>query len=114
MALPASLQVSAAREDHFLSPLAHVSSICDSTHEIAIEDTNFRDTPQQVTRTTDMSLLASLPVIAAREDYNFSPLTHVPSIRDFSVENDSTPHDTLPAACRESPNHDGSSVYHQV
>jgi hypothetical protein len=114
MALPASLQVSAAREDHSLSPLAHASSTCDSTHEIASEDTNFRDTPQQVTRTTDVSHLASLPVIAAREDNNFSPLTHVPSTRDFSVENDSTPHGTLPTACRDSPSHDGSSVYHQV
>jgi hypothetical protein len=84
-----------------------VSSTCDSTHETASKDTNFRDTPQQVTRTTDVSHLASLPVIAAREDNNFNPLTHVPSIGDFSVESDSTSHGTLPAACRDSPSHDG-------
>jgi hypothetical protein len=114
MTLPASLQVSTAREDHSLSALAHLSSTCDSTHETASEDTNFRDTPQQVTRRTDVSHLASLLVIAAREDNSFSPQTHVPSTRNFSVESDSTPHGTLPTACRDSPSHDGSGVYLQV
>jgi hypothetical protein len=61
----------------------------------------------KLTRTTDVSHPASFPVIAAREDNNFNPLTHVPSIGDFSVESDSTSHGTLPAACRDSPSHDG-------
>jgi hypothetical protein len=96
MALPASLQVSTTREDHSLSPLAHVSSTHDSTHEL--------------TRTLDVSPPVSLPVVVAREDNNFSPLTHVPSTHDSDVESDSTPHSTIPTACCDSPSHDRSSI----
>lgn len=96
MALPASLKVSAAREDHSLSLLAYVSSTRDSTHEL--------------THTSDVSPPASLPIVVAREENSFSPLTHVPSTRDSSVESDSTPQITIFAACRDSPSHDGSSI----
>lgn len=123
MALPASLQVSAAREDYSLSPLAHVNSTRGSTHATTSKANNFRDTPHQVIRTTDVSHPTTLLVVAAREDNSFSPLANVPSTHEAHVESDLTLQGTLPAmpltatlmdqpprAFRNSPSNDGSSI----